>query len=267
MRQRDRRMADRTNRKKRENRDQEMPLSEHLRELRGRLLVCAAFLVAALLAGLHFAPGLVELLLEIGRSYHYRFVYIAPQEMLMQYVSTALLLGVCVTLPVFLYESWAFARPGLRKNENLIFLFTMVFGLLCFGLGVYFAYRIMLPFMLYFLSSIGGESGVSAAVSVQNYMAFLMTVFVVFGIVFELPVISILLTQMGLLRVQWMRRGRRVVIVAIFVAAALITPPDVVSQIMVAIPMMALYELSILLCTAAQKLRDRAEKRKKNSYM
>ncbi|MDE7243351.1 MAG: twin-arginine translocase subunit TatC, partial [Oscillospiraceae bacterium] len=157
-----------------------------------------------------------------------------------------------------------FARPGLRKNENIIFLFSMIFGLLCFGLGVYFAYRIMLPFMLYFLSSVGGGSGISAAVSVQSYMTFLMTVFVVFGIVFELPVISILLTQMGLLRVQWMRKGRRVVIVAIFVAAALITPPDVVSQVMVAIPMMALYELSILLCTLVQKLRDRAEKKKEN---
>ena len=258
-------MPDKNSRKKAENRDKEMSLSEHLCEMRNRLLVCAALLVVSLLAGLHFAPELVDLLLDIGRACGYRFVYIAPQELLMQYFSTALLLGLCVTLPVFFYESWAFVRPGLRKNESLIFLFAMIFGLLCFGLGVYFAYRIMLPFMLYFLSSVGGGSGVSASVSVQSYMSFLMTVFVVFGIVFELPVLSILLTQMGLLRVQWMRKGRRVVIVAIFVAAALITPPDVVSQIMVAIPMMALYELSILLCTLVQKLRDRAEKKKENS--
>ena len=182
----------------------------------------------------------------------------------MQYFSTALLIGICITLPALCYETWAFVRPGLRKNENLIFLLTMIFGLLCFCLGVWFAYRIMLPFMLYFLASVSGGSGVSAAVSVQNYMTFLMTVFLVFGIVFELPVISILLTQMGLLRVSWMRKGRRVVIVLIFVAAALITPPDVVSQIMVAIPMMALYETSILLCTAMQKLRNRAEKKQKN---
>lgn len=239
-----------------------MSLSEHLRELRNRLLVCAALLLVSALVGLHFAPRIVEMLLEIGRSYEYRFVYIAPQELLMQYFSTALLIGVCATLPVLFYETWAFVRPGLRKNENLIFLLAMIFGLLCFCLGVWFAYRIMLPFMLYFLASVSGGSGVSAAVSVQNYMAFLMTVFLVFGIVFELPVISILLTQMGLLRVSWMRKGRRVVIVLIFVAAALITPPDVVSQIMVALPMLALYEMSILLCTGAQKLQDRAEKKR-----
>lgn len=250
--------------KKKPNPEGEMPLSEHLRELRNRLLACAVLLLASTLAGLHFAPRLVDALLDIGRSYQYRFVYIAPQELLMQYFSAALLIGVCATLPLLFYETWAFVRPGLRKNENLLFLFAMVFGLACFCLGVWFAYRIMLPFMLYFLASVGGGSGISAAVSVQNYMAFLTTVFLVFGIVFELPVISILLTRMGFLRVSWMRKGRRVVIVLIFVAAALITPPDVVSQIMVAVPMMALYELSILLCAIVEKLRDRAEKKRAN---
>ncbi len=82
-----------------------------------------------------------------------------------------------------------------------------------------------------------------------------MTVFIVFGAMFELPVLSVLLTQTGLLRIKWMVKGRRVVIVAIFVAAALITPPDIVSQIMVAIPMLALYELSILLCRLFEKFR------------
>jgi sec-independent protein translocase protein TatC len=82
-----------------------------------------------------------------------------------------------------------------------------------------------------------------------------MTIFLIFGIVFELPVVSVLLTQMGLLKPEWMKKGTRVVIVVIFVVAALITPPDIVSQIMVAIPMIGLYELSILLCTICQKLR------------
>lgn len=250
-------MTERMPKKKTPNPTGEMPLSEHLRELRNRLLVCAAVLLVSTLAGLHFAPQIVETLLESGRSYQYRFVYIAPQELLMQYFSTALVIGLCMTLPALFYETWAFVRPGLRKHENLIFLLAMLFGLLCFSLGVYFAYRVMLPFMLYFLSSVSGGSGVAAAVSVQNYMTFLMTVFLVFGIVFELPVISILLTQMGLLKVAWMRKGRRAVIVLVFVAAALITPPDVVSQIMVAVPMMALYELSILLCTVIQKLQNR----------
>lgn len=248
--------------KKRKNREKEMSLSGHLRELRNRLLICAVLLIAAMLVGLHFAPQLVEFLLDIGRSYHYRFVYIAPQELLLQYFSVALIIGICVTLPMFFYQTWAFIRPGLRKNENLFFLLAMIFGLICFCAGVYFAYRIMLPFMLYFLINLSSGSGVTASVTVQNYMTFLLTVFIIFGIVFELPVVSVLLNQMGLLPVKWMKLGRRVVIVLIFVVAALITPPDVVSQIMVAIPMTALYELSIILCTICQFLRDRAEKKK-----
>ena len=100
------------------NNDREMPLSEDLRELRNRLFVCMAVLLAAALAGLHFAPQIVELLLDIGRSYRYRFVYIAPQELLVQYVTTALVCGVCAAVPVLFYEAWAFVRPGLRKGER-----------------------------------------------------------------------------------------------------------------------------------------------------
>ena len=243
--------------------DSEMPLSEHLRELRNRLFVCLAALLAATLAGLHFAPRIVELLLDIGRGYRYRFVYIAPQELLLQYVTTALICGLCAAVPVLFYEAWAFVRPGLRRQEKALFLFAMVFGLLCFCGGVYFAFRIMLPFMLYFLISLSGGSSATASISVQSYISFLTTVFLIFGVVFELPVLSVLLNRLGLLKAQWMRKGRRVAIVAVFFIAALITPPDVVSQIMVAVPMLALYELSILLCAASQKLQERAERKKK----
>ena len=238
-----------------ENQDKEMGLSDHLRELRNRILVCVILLVAAILAGLNLAPQLVELLLDIGRTYDYQFVYIAPQELLMQYFSMALLIGVCVTLPMLFYQTWAFIRPGLKRNENLVFLFAMVFGLICFCIGILFAYKLMLPFMLHFLISLSGDSSISAAISVESYISFLMTIFVILGIVFELPVLSIILTQLGLLKVEWMKKGRRVVIVVIFVVAALITPPDIVSQMMIAFPMMVLYEFSIVLCTVGQKLR------------
>jgi len=242
-----------------------MPLSEHLRELRNRLFVCLAVLLAATLVGLHFAPRIVELLLAIGRGYRYRFVYIAPQELLLQYVSTALICGVCAAVPVLFYETWAFIQPGLRRQEKALFLFAMVFGVLCFCGGVYFAFEVMLPFMLYFLISLSGGSSATASISVQSYISFLTTVFLVFGVVFELPVVSVLLNRLGILKARWMRKGRRVMIVAIFFVAALITPPDVVSQVMVAVPMLALYELSILLCTLSQKLQERSERKKENS--
>ncbi len=241
-----------------------MPLSEHLRELRNRILACLAVMLIATLAGLHYAPRIIELLLDIGRSYRYEFVYIAPQELLMQYVTTALICGLCFAVPMVGYQAWAFAQPGLRRQEKSLFLFAMVFGLLCFCGGVYFAFRIMMPFMLRFLIGLSLGSSAAASISVQNYISFLTTVFLVFGAVFELPVASVLLNRLGLLKAQWMRKGQRVAVVAIFLVAALITPPDVVSQIMVAFPMLALYELSILLCAVSQKLQERAERSKKS---
>lgn len=237
------------------NREKEMSLAGHLRELRNRILVCLVLLIAAILISLAYAEGLVELLLAMGRTYGYRFVYIAPQELLLQYFSVSLIAGICVTLPVIFYQVWAFLRPGLKKSENLFFLFAMIFGLICFCVGICFAYKILLPFMLDFLISLSRGSSVSAAVSVQNYINFLMTVFLVFGFLFELPMVSVLLTQMGFLKVEWMKKGRKVVIVAIFFIAAVITPPDVFSQIMVAVPMLVLYELSIVLCRICQRFK------------
>ncbi|MDO5336619.1 MAG: twin-arginine translocase subunit TatC [Eubacteriales bacterium] len=242
------------------NAGKEMTLSGHLREMRNRILVCVILLTASMLISLNFAPQLVTLLLDIGKAYSYRFVYISPQELLLQYFSVSLTMGICVTLPMLFYQVWAFVKPGLKKGENLLFLFAMIFGLICFCIGICFAYWIMLPFMLSFLISLSNGSGVEASISVQNYISFLITIFMIFGLVFELPIVSVLLSQMGLLKVKWMKAGRKAVIVVIFFVAAVITPPDVVSQVMVAIPMIVLYEFSIVLCSMCEKLKRKKKK-------
>ena len=109
--------------------------------------------------------------------------------------------------------------------------------------------------MLRFLIQFTGEVDVSASISIQQYVGFLLTIFVVFGLVFELPVVSVLLTGLGLIRAEWLRKGRKIMIVIIFLMAAIITPPDVVSQVMVALPMILLYELSIALSSLVGKRR------------
>lgn len=229
--------------------DKSMTVAGHLRELRNRVLVCVVVLIVVFVAGIQFAPKIVDILTSIGRQYNYEFVYISPQELLMQYFSVALVMALCVTFPLILYQAYAYISPGLRKHENLFFRLAMVCGLICFVVGVTFAFKIMLPFMLYFLIHIGAGSDITASISVQNYITFLMTVFVCFGVIFELPVVSVLLTQLGILKVSWMKKARKVMIVVIFIIAAFITPPDVISQVMVAVPILFLYEFSIILCT------------------
>lgn len=235
-----------------------MTLTGHLKELRNRIVICVVFLIVSFLVGLHFAPDIVSVLTDIGKQYGYSYIYISPQELLLQYFSVALLAGVIITMPLILYQIWAFVQPGLKKNENGLFLTALISGLICFVLGVLFAYKLMLPFMLRFLIEISAGSEIHASVTVGNYMTFLLTIFMIFGIIFELPVVTVLLTQMGLLRVEWMRKARKFIIVLVFFVAAVITPPDIVSQIMVAIPMLGLYELSIVICTILLKLRKKS---------
>lgn len=232
-----------------------MKLTGHLKELRSRLVVCLLVLFVTIIVGIGLAPKLVEHLLNMGKVYGYQYVYLSPQELLMQYMSAALVFGIVATMPLILYQVWAFAKPGLTKRENRVFLCALIFGTICFCVGVYFAYQVMLPTMLLFLSTLENGAEVAAAISVQNYISFLLTIFIIFGGVFELPVLSVVLDAVGILKVKWMKQARRYVIVVSFIVSAFITPPDVVSQVMVAIPVMGLYELSIILCSIVEKLR------------
>lgn len=233
--------------------DGSMSLSGHLRELRNRVAVCVVVLVLGFFGCLSIAGKLVTMLTDLGTAYQYNYVYIAPQELLLVYFNLALIGAVVITFPVLAYEAYAFCSPGLSRKERTSIALALLAGTLFFVIGVAFARFISVPFMLRFLIGFTTEVEVSASISIQEYVGFLMTVFLIFGAVFELPVISVLLTSLGVLRAEWLMKGRRVMIVLIFVLAAIITPPDIVSQIMVAIPMIGLYELSILLSRLVMK--------------
>ena len=238
--------------------DGSMSLSGHLRELRNRILICVILLVVVFGVCLSFAPRLVTLLTDMGRRYDYVYVYIAPQELFLVYMNVALVGAVVVCFPVLAYQVYAFCSPGLSGKERGYISGALIAGGLCFLVGVAFAYFISLPFMLRFLIQFTGEVDVSASISIQQYVSFLLTVFVIFGLVFELPVVSVLLTGLGLVKAEWLVKGRKVMIVIIFVLAAIITPPDIVSQIMVAVPMLGLYEISIMLSRLVGKAKKAA---------
>ena len=237
--------------------DGSMSLSGHLRELRNRILVCVILLVVVFGVCLSFAPQIVTLLTDMGERYNYVYVYIAPQELFLVYMNVALVGAVVVCFPVLAYQIYAFCSPGLSGKERGYISGSLIAGGLCFLLGVAFAYFISLPFMLRFLIQFTGEVDVSASISIQQYVSFLLTVFVIFGLVFELPVVSVLLTGLGLVKAEWLVKGRKVMVVIIFVLAAIITPPDIVSQVMVAVPMLGLYEISIALSRVVGKAKKR----------
>ena len=236
--------------------DGSMTLTGHLKELRNRLIVCAVVFVAAVVVTLAYADRLIDLLTAMGQGF-YTFVSIAPQEKLMQYFRVSLLAAVVVTVPVALYQVYAFAKPGLKKSETFFLKLVILLGLALFVVGVMFAYKLMMPFMLRFLSTgIEGAEYIQTTTSIESYVNLCLTMFIIFGCVFEMPLITIILSKMGIINPQLLKQVRGVAIVIIFLIAAIVTPPDIVSQCMVAGPMVLLYFISILLSSIFYKPKE-----------
>ena len=226
--------------------DGSMTLTGHLKELRNRLIICAVVFVVGVIGFLAISDKLIDLLTAMGQGY-YTFVSIAPQEKLMQYFRVSLIAAVIVTIPVALYQVYAFAKPGLKRSESFFFRLVLLFGFVLFCIGVLFAYKITLPFMLNFLITLEGTDYITASISIESYINLCMTMFIIFGCVFEMPLVTIILAKMGIANPEIMKKGRGAAIVLIFLVAAIITPPDIVSQCFVAVPMVLLYFVSIFL--------------------
>lgn len=237
--------------------DPARPLLEHLKEARGRILAALALYgVLAVLCFLNVQP-VVEHLLSLAQAFH--FVYLTPSELLMSYMRLALVLALAADAPFIVYQGWAFARPALTEREKAVIRRCLLGGFVFFLLGIYFGYRIVLPFMLRFLAEYNSLSSVSASISVDSYISFVLNMLLVFGVIFELPVLTAMLAGLGILKPAYLIRARKYAILVIFILAAVITPPDVVSQIMVAVPMVLLYQLSILICRSVSRVRGNAQ--------
>lgn len=244
-----------------ENGELVMGLSDHLREFRNRLAVVVIIFVIAMLVAFAFSSEIFAALKTLANGY-YDLQIISPSEQFTQYIKLSLIVGLCVDSPFILYELFAFASPGLKSNERKFLLFLLIAGFGFFVLGVMFAFKIMLPFMLRFFFEFNQDVTIAMNISLEKYITLCTSTMLTLGIVFEMPVLVLLLTQLGILKPDWLVKARRVMIVVVFFIAAVITPPDVVSQVMVAIPMLILYEISLVFSRIVYK-----QRLKKNPYL
>lgn len=231
-----------------------MTMTEHLKELRNVIVSIVLTFLVVMLVGYYYAPDFVKMCLDLAEGYS--FVQTGPAELLGQYVKMAVILGAVAAVPMAIWQVYRFASPGLKKNESRAFLSVMLAGVAFFLVGAVFCIYIVLPFMLQFFLSLNTIE-IEGMYSVKEYMSYMYGVIVAFGIIFEIPVIASLLALMGLLKPELMISGRRLVIVINFIIGAAITPTDVVSQLLVAIPMCLLYELSIVFVRVIAKVRAR----------
>lgn len=226
------------------------PLIEHLLELRTRLV---RILIGVLLCFLVLAPFRKELYTFVAAP----LMHALPAGNQMQAIDViapffvplkvTLMAGFLLSLPNTLYQVWAFVAPAMYKHEKRL-VFPLVFSSVAlFFAGMAFAFFLVFPMVFKFLSSMTPE-GVVMATDIDKYLSFILGMFLAFGVTFEVPIVVIVLNRMGVVSQEQLKAARPYVIVGAFIIAAVITPPDIISQVMLAIPLIILYELGLIVC-------------------
>ncbi|MFP3952955.1 MAG: twin-arginine translocase subunit TatC [Candidatus Acetothermia bacterium] len=224
-------------------RDEERPLGEHLEELRRRIINSLAVIV--LFGGIAYFFRFRLLKFLIRASGDQNLIYLHPTEAFLTYLKLAVITGLILATPWILYQAWRFILPALMENEEAPFRVSFVLGGAFFYLGVGVALGLALPFTVRLLSSVGGANVVSTF-SIRNYVTFTSLLSFALGIAFELPLLMVLIVRIGLVKPSTLRRNRKYAIVVSFIVAAFITPTDLFSQAFMAIPLIILYEISLL---------------------
>jgi len=245
-----------------------MPLLDHLIELRDRLMWSIGTIFIAF-AGCYFlAPYIYNLLMDPliqatgteGR----RMIFTAPQEAFFTYIRLSFWAAMLISFPVIATQIWMFVAPGLYKNEKKAFLPFLIATPVLFAIGGAFVYYFIMPLALKFFIGFeapGGEGSIPIQLEtkVSEYLSLVMTLIFAFGIAFELPVLLTLLGKVGIATSAGLASKRKYAIVGIFIFAAIVTPPDVISQVGLAIPLILLYEISIWLVKGIERDRTKRE--------
>ena len=232
------------------------PLIEHLKELRARLMKSLLALVVCFLICFYFANDIFNILVvpferAAGEHQHVQLIYTAPQEYFFTQLRLALFGAFFIAFPVIATQVYMFVAPGLYRHERQAFVPYLIATPVLFVLGALLVYFAVMPGILMFFMGMqqtggDGKAAISLLPKVSEYLSLIETLIFAFGIVFQLPIVLTLLARIGLVTEADLKRWRRYAILLAFVAAAILTPPDPMSQILLAVPTMLLYEVSIV---------------------
>ncbi|CCK78730.1 twin-arginine translocase subunit TatC [Desulfobacula toluolica] len=230
--------------------EEKSPFTEHLGELRDRLVRSFIAVGIGFVAAYFFKEKLFEILIAplvtaMGENENTRMIFTGLPEAFFTYLKVSLLAGIVVATPVLFYEFWMFVSPGLYRNEKKYFLPIVILSVFFFAIGSSFGYFVVFPYGFKFFLGFATET-IHAMPSMKEYLSFASKMLLAFGFVFELPLVLTFLARMGLVTVPFLKKNRKYALLLFFVGAAIITPPDVVTQVMMALPLMLLYEISII---------------------
>ncbi len=237
---------------------QRYKLTDHLQELKSRFIKIICFFLVFSIASYHFNDIIYSYLLAPLPK---KFIYTGLAEAFFTQIKISIFVGFCLSVPVISFQIYQFIAPGLYESEKKIALIILSFAPILFFLGGIFVFYIVIPGAWHFFLSFESLEGPSHLVlepKISEYLDLVINLIVAFGAAFELPIILMILSLLGIITKEFLSKKRRIAVVIIFVIAGFITPPDVISQIALAMPMVLLYEISIILCKLIEIRRGHA---------
>jgi sec-independent protein translocase protein TatC len=236
--------------------DDKLPFTDHLDELRHRLIISVVGIGIGFAISYAFSQ---QILFLLQRPMPTRLVFIAPTEAFFVNLKVAFYAGLFLSVPLLLFQVWKFVAPGLYEHERRYSYPFLLISTALFLVGSIFAYVVLLPVTLHFLIAQGGELW-KPNITLSNYLSFCMRLILAAGLVFEFPVLMYFLAKVGVVTPEFLVKNRKYAVLAAFIISAVLTPPDVFSQILLAVPLFLLFEASIFVAKHVASGRDLTER-------
>ncbi|GAA0322873.1 twin-arginine translocase subunit TatC [Bacillus carboniphilus] len=242
----------------------DMTVYEHITELRKRLIYVVVFFLFAVIGGFLLTEPLIKFLQHADEAKHLTMNAFRLTDPVKIYLQVMFIISAVITLPFALYQLWAFVSPGLYEKERKVTLSYIPLSSFLFLLGIAFSYFILFPFVVQFMTNISDKLNIQQVIGINEYFQFLFQITLPFGILFQLPVVVMFLTRLGMITPMLLKSIRQYAYFVLLVIAAFITPPELLSHLMVTVPLLLLYEISIWVSKISYKKVLRAEQKALN---
>ena len=240
--------------------EKDLTIIEHIDEVRKRLMVIVVFFIVGAIGSFFLAKPLINFIQYDTPAEQVTLNAFNVVDPVVIYLKVIVFLAIIIISPVIMYQFWAFISPGLRDLERKVTLSYIPFAFLLFLAGISFSYFILLPYVMKFMINLSAQLNIEQTIGINEYFSFLFSLLLPFGFVFQLPIVILFLSRLGVLQPKVLVKIRKVAYFVLFVLAAFITPPDIVSHLFTTVPLFILYEISIVISRLGYRKFEKSER-------